>query len=398
MKNLDKRKTTVSLVQYFSNISKTALFSREEEKNIFQLLERQEDAYLAHLIGMSEISIPILISYSDKFSRSQREDKQAALKPINRLIKLLKIREIEKASKFYVKESRKHSLIRDIQSDLYSAVLETEFKNGGVDWVNQLFELRNPYIKTKNIIVKHNLRLVVSLVYKINIAGLIPDLIQEGNIGLMRAVEKFDWRNEVRFSTYACWWIRQSIRRYLADKMKIIRNPIHISEKIYNLERLEEKYYARTGEQISIEELAEIADITPDKVVLLQKTREMGISSLDTPINDDGVATLIDVLKNSKAEQPDAQLKEKEIKETVDILMVGLTQREKHIIQSRFGVKEFTLQELGDMYGLSRERIRQIEHQAMGRMRKLVKNNPKMLKFYSDNIGDGRKSSSQPSC
>jgi len=392
MQNLNhsKKPTESSFIKYYSSISKNTLFSREEEREIFQLLEKQEDAYLKHLVSMPKISIPILTSYIDKFSRSQREDKQAALKPLKRLIKLLKTREIEKASKFYVKESKNHPLIKNIQSDLYFEILKAEFKNGGIDWINKLLELRRPCIETKNQIVRHNLRLVVSLVYKINIAGLIPDLIQEGNMGLMRAVEKFDWRNEVRFSTYACWWIKQSMRRYLADKMKIIRNPVHVSDKIYNLEKLEEEYYVRTGNQISIENLAQKANITSDKVITLQKARDMGVASLDNLIGDDGITTLMDMIKDSKVKQPDIQLEEKETKEIVDQLMTGLPRREKDIIESRFGLKENTLQELGNRYSLSRERIRQLENMALARMRKRIKNDPKMLKFYSDAIGNGR--------
>ena len=223
MKNLNdkKRKIEPSLTTYFSSISRESLFSRKEEREIFQLLERQENTYLEHLISLPEISIPILVSHLEKFSRSTQEDKLATIKPLKHLIKLFKTGEIEKASKYYVKQSRNHPLIKDIKSDLYSKVQKAKFKNGGINWIDKLIELRRSYLETKNNIVQHNLKLVVSLVYKINIHALIPDLIQEGNIGLMRAVEKFNWRNEVRFSTYACWWIKQSIRRYIADKMKI---------------------------------------------------------------------------------------------------------------------------------------------------------------------------------
>jgi len=392
MKNLNdkKRKIEPSLTTYFSSISRESLFSRKEEREIFQLLERQENTYLEHLISLPEISIPILVSHLEKFSRSTQEDKLATIKPLKHLIKLFKTGEIEKASKYYVKQSRNHPLIKDIKSDLYSKVQKAKFKNGGINWIDKLIELRRSYLETKNNIVQHNLKLVVSLVYKINIHALIPDLIQEGNIGLMRAVEKFNWRNEVRFSTYACWWIKQSIRRYIADKMKIIRNPVHVSDKIYNLERLEEKHYVRTGDQISIEKLAEEAGITPEKVTNLHKAKEIGVSSLDNPISDDGVMTLIDIIENPQAERPDTQLERKEIKEVIDQLMTNLPRREQDIMESRFGTKELTLQELGSAYSLSRERIRQLENIALTRMRRRIKNDPKMLKFYSDVIGNGR--------
>ncbi|MCL7455136.1 MAG: RNA polymerase sigma factor RpoD [Anaerolineae bacterium] len=340
-------------------------------------IEQLEDA-LATLIDMG---IEISDTDLDESTSTQEEKKDAGAVEVTEADIDLTAIDIDDSISLYLKEIGRIPLLTAEQEVSLAKRMEAgrnakrRLSRDGDLSLEERDELRE-LVRDGNAahehLIKANSRLVVSVAKKYVGRGVpFLDLIQEGNIGLIRAVKKFDYRRGYKFSTYATWWIRQAVTRAIADQGRTIRVPVHMYEQINRLARVSRQLVQELGRDPTVEEIAEELGVSPKKVERTIKVSQRPLS-LEMPVGEEDDSFLGDFIEDSEAPSPTDQASQQLLRDQIEDIFGSLTPREVRILQLRFGLVDgysYTLEEVGRKFGVTRERIRQIEAQALGRLR-----------------------------
>ncbi|QFS15808.1 RNA polymerase sigma factor RpoD [Leuconostoc gasicomitatum] len=328
-------------------------------ENIERLMEKVEDSGVAIVDEKGEPAPEVLKAKQNKPSKEELDQAQETPAGIK----------INDPVRMYLKEIGRVNLLK------------------GDEEINIAKRIEDGDIEAKQELAEANLRLVVSIAKRYVGRGMqFLDLIQEGNMGLMKAVDKFDYTKGFKFSTYATWWIRQAITRAIADQARTIRIPVHMVETINKLIRIQRQLLQDLGREPLPEEIGAEMDLTPDKVREILKIAQEPVS-LETPIGEEDDSHLGDFIEDNEAVSPADSAAYEMLREQLESVLETLTDREENVLRLRFGLEDGrtrTLEEVGRVFGVTRERIRQIEAKALRKLR-----HPSRSKQLKDFMDDG---------
>lgn len=345
------KKSSVLLSEIVASAKKRGYITQDEVLNLFPKPEE-------HIVDLDELYNKLMHANVDVFeSVAQENTSEQPIEALEKELEALTVLtegSVSDPVRMYLKEIGRIPLLTFDQEITLAKRVEKGEK------------------EAKKILINSNLRLVVSIAKKYVGRGLtLLDLIQEGNQGLIRAVEKYDWRRGFKFSTYATWWIRQSITRAIADQARTIRIPVHMVENINRFLRTSRKLMQELGREPTPEEVAKVLGIDPEKALEIIKISQEP-ASLESPVGDEEDSRLGDFIHDTNAPTLFDAASRELLKEQVDQVLATLSDRERRVLEERFGLKDGkpkTLEEVGRMFQVTRERIRQIEAKALRKLR-----------------------------
>lgn len=359
----DKVKEHGSTLRYFAEVGDYDLLGKDGETATFQALEQAEQRLIVHLLTNPEIrrSLPALLA-------TMTQDKELDSQYLQAVRSVIGKNRTQKCTDSFLRAAR----FTDAGRNWMRKQIQNGMKSGTPVWRRKAIRLRQEQLKFKNAFVSANLRMVIAIAKKYHKPWMtltLNDLIQEGNFGLITAVERFDLNKGFRFMTYATWWVRHHVRRAIQEKNFIVRTPVHVMDAMSQINRIDGAHQALTGESLDEQELAQVSGVSATKV-RLALTNKRTMISFDSLIGDTDTPW-IENTPDTKLPDPEDASATSQMSSDVRSLLAYLTPNESRIIRWRFGMdcNPQTLQEIAVKFGLTRERIRQIEAKALSKLR-----------------------------